>query len=130
MAVVTSATSANAGFHYVLLMDPDTFDPIAQYEAAAVDGVYRFAFSHVPAGSYVLLAGSDADNDFFICSPGEACGAYPTLGSQATLEITSDRTDLDFVTGFLQSISGAGAAAGNPAASGGVQRLRGKQLNP
>jgi serine protease len=83
----------------------------------------------VPAGSYVLLAGSDADNDFFICGTGEACGAYPTLGSEEPLEITSDRNDLDFVTGFFQSISGAGVGAGEvePAAR---LRLRSSRTNP
>jgi serine protease len=129
MAVVTSAASPNAGFHYVLLMDPETLDPVAQAEASAVDGSYDFAFSDVPAGSYMLFAGSDSDNDFLICGAGEACGAYPTLGSEATLEITNDRSDLDFVTGYLQSLSAADAGADEPAPRLALPRVRGRQLD-
>ena len=128
MAVVTTSAGANAGFHYVLLMDPETFDPLAQANVAAVDGRYEFELTNVPAGSYLLFAGSDADNDLFICGPGEGCGAWPTLGSQATLEITSDRSGLDFVTGFLQTLSGATASA-EPARRG-LPRLVNRRLAP
>jgi len=128
MAVVTASAGANAGFHYVLLMDPETFDPLAQANVAAVDGRYEFELTDVPAGSYLLFAGSDSDNDLFICGPGEGCGAYPTLGSQATLEVTGDRSDLDFVTGFLQTLGGASASAQLPTGPGGVPRVVKRRL--
>ena len=91
MAVLAGAGTANAGFHYVLVIDPETFDAVAQFDADAVDGEYAFALADVPSGSYLLYAGSDTDNDFFICGTGEACGAYPTLGSPELIEMNGDR---------------------------------------
>ncbi len=130
MAVVTAATSANAGFHYVLLMDPDTLASVAQFDVAADAGQYSFVFTHVQAGRYLLVAGTDSDNDFLICGTGEACGAFPTLGSMEVLEVTSDRSGLDFVTGFLQTLNGTAADGGADPRSGAFRRLHGKQLSP
>jgi serine protease len=40
MAVVSSASGANAGLHYVLLVDPTSLEPVAQIEVAASGGGY------------------------------------------------------------------------------------------
>jgi hypothetical protein len=45
------------------------------------------------------------------------------------LEVTSDRSGLDFVTGFLQTLSGSTADGGAGAAHGGFPRTHGKQLS-
>jgi serine protease len=106
VSVVMSAGSsdADAGYHYVLLLDPETLETVAQAETSAIGGQYVYELPDVPAGRYLLLAGSDPDNDLAICGGGEACGAYPTFGTPEIVEVTSDRTGLDFVTGFLQTI--------------------------
>jgi serine protease len=126
MAVLSGAPSANAGFHYVLVVDPVQLETVAQFDAAADEGDYAFALAQVPSGAYLLYAGSDSDNDFFICGTGEACGAYPTLGSPELIELTGDRSELDFVSGFLQTL-GSSAASGEPP-QGGLRRLRGRRL--
>jgi serine protease len=129
MSVLASAGTPDAGYHYVLVIDPNSFDTVAQVEAEAVAGEYSYDFSGVPSGNYLLYAGSDTDNDFLICGTGEACGAYPTLGSPELVEITADRSGLDFVSGFLQTLgttTGAGAGDGSPRE--GLRRLRGRQL--
>ena len=46
-----------------------------------------------------MIAGTDLDNDGYICQRGEACGGYPVLdavldGQQ--LQLTGNRSDLDF----------------------------------
>jgi serine protease len=112
MAVLSGAPSPDAGFHYVLVIDPDTFETVAQFDVTADGGEYEYALESVPGGSYLLYAGSDTDNDLFICGTGEACGAYPTLGTPDLVPLTGDRTDLDFVSGFLQTLGTLSAGDG------------------
>ncbi len=40
---------------------------------------YQFARPNLPEGDYEIWAGTDNDNDFFICDDGETCGAYQTM---------------------------------------------------
>ena len=103
------ADAADAGFHYVLLIDIQTDDTDDQVNVGAAGGLYPYAFSAVPSGEYVIVAGTDLDNDGFICDAGEACGAYPTLDFPTRLT-GEDRSGLDFVSGFETSLR-AGAAA-------------------
>ena len=51
------------------------------------------------------LAGGDADNDFLICDPGEACGAFPVL-DQTLLDISvrNNLSGLNFTTTFNTGI--------------------------
>jgi serine protease len=126
MSVVVAATGADAGYHYVILVDPETLDTVAQAETTPLDGVYTYQLEDVPSGSYLLYAGSDPDNDFLICGGSEACGAFPTLGTPETLEVTNDRSALDFVTGFQQTV-GAGSA-GDGQAKPGLRRIRTRAL--
>jgi serine protease len=128
MAVHSGTASPDAGFHYVLVVDPDTFDSVAQFDVAAVDGAYPYAFGAVPSGTYLLFAGSDTDNDFFICGTGEACGAYPTLGTPELIEVDGDLSGLDFITGFLQTLGSGAASAGDGPPPEGLRRLRGRRL--
>ena len=54
----------------------------------------------VAAGQYRIAAGTDSNNDNFLCDAGEACGFYRTLDSPDTIVVNSDQTDLDFTSGF------------------------------
>lgn len=128
MAVFSAATGADAGFHYVLVVDPETLDTVAQFDVAASDGQYEYDLASVPAGSYYLFAGSDPDNDSILCGTAEACGAYPTLGAPQLVEISGDRSSLDFVTGFLQTIDASAASAGPEQPRPSLRRLRPRQL--
>ena len=96
----TSTTSDDAGLHYIGVLDPDTLTRIAFGTAEASDGSYDYTVSNVPFGEYLIYAGTDFDNDAEICDPGEACGAYLSLDQPAPVLVDSDRTGLDFATGF------------------------------
>jgi serine protease len=96
----TSTTSDDAGLHYIGVFDPDTLTRIAFGTAEASDGSYDYTVSNVPFGEYLIYAGTDFDNDAEICDPGEACGAYLSLDQPAPVLVDSDRTGLDFATGF------------------------------
>jgi serine protease len=87
MRVTSPDLQADAGQHYVLLVDADSEETIAFQIVNAVDGEYRFSVTDVPSGRYRLYAGTDLDNDEFICDGGEACGAYPSLASPGLLSI-------------------------------------------
>jgi serine protease len=112
--------TANAGHQYILLLDAATMAPVAQVSGDALNGSYPFSFSGVAPGSYYLAAGTDANNDGFICDGGEACGAYPTLSDPAPITIAEDSSGLDFATGFDQAFSAPAAA---PALGTRIRRL-------
>lgn len=58
----------------------------------------------LPAGTYEIWAGTDNDNDFFICDAGEACGAWPAADSPAVITITEDRDDISFPSNYQISL--------------------------
>lgn len=120
------ATNADAGFHFILLYDPETLEPLNQMETGATAGAYPFAFADVPVGEYLLIGGTDSDNDGFICDGGEACAAYPTIDLFEPLVVRGDRTGLSLVTSFLPGLP-AGAALGG---SGAVPREGLRLLRP
>jgi len=46
-----------------------------------------FNFANVSAGRYFLIAGSDLDNDGFICGAAEACAYYPLTSDPEALDV-------------------------------------------
>ncbi len=117
----SSGSSANAGYHYVLLIDPDESDPYKrvkrQFNVAARNGVYDYTFNmkSEPNSRYFILAGTDFDNDGDICDNGEACGAFLTLDQLFYLEnIDADRHNLDFTTSFVIQLTQETSAVNTP----------------
>ena len=106
----SAAASTYAGYHYVLLLDPDTLDPVAQ-DAGAVSGDgFAYAFPGLPVGAtYVIFAGTDPNNDSFICDAGEACGAYISMDQPVVVTVTGDRSGLDFTTDISFSLPASAA---------------------
>ena len=97
--------TGDAGLHYVLLVNADTGEVEREVALDAESGEYPYRFTDVPAGNYQIVAGSDADNDFFICDAGEACGAWPVLDSQpAVIELGQDLNSMDFTSTFNTGI--------------------------
>ncbi len=111
-----SPVGGDLGPVYVLVYDGVSGDFIKQVRVAASGGTYRYSVTGLATNSVVVIAGTDYDNDGFICSRGEACGAYPVLGAQVTpIGLTGNRNDLDFVlapvgAGNAQTTAGAAAA--------------------
>ena len=95
----------DAGFHWVILIDPTTNNTFDDITATFNNGTYSYNFSGVPAGDYLLIAGTDSDNDFVLCDKGEACGGYPLLGQLGILSVVdTDLNNVDFTTGFNFSL--------------------------
>ncbi|RMF95626.1 MAG: serine protease [Gammaproteobacteria bacterium] len=116
MQVTANPISPDAGFLYILLLDPATGLSTAQVEASASNGQYRYSFSGVAAGDYEIIAGTDADNDFVICDPGEACGQYLNSDQPLTISVGGNLAGIDFPVGYVLSLSSqaAGPAAVPP----------------
>jgi serine protease len=102
MQVQTVTVTGNLGRLYVLLLDPDTLelDPALQTGVNVNNGRYIFTISNVPAGTYYLYAGSDPNNDSFICDDGEACGAYLTLAQPSIITVDRDLSGLEFTAQY------------------------------
>ena len=103
MQVIAQALNANAGYHYVLLLDAADYTVLNQWQGAAEGGRYQYQFSDVsfPAGrEYYLIGGTDLDNDMLLCDFGEACGVYFSSGDFRTIGVDDAHSGLDFTTGF------------------------------
>ena len=108
MQVNSVATSNNAGFHYIELIDMETMQLFDRVISSGSNGVYEFTFPGVPLGMYHIRAGSDLDNDE-VCETGDACGAYPTLDILSQhIVIDGSATSLnglDFNTGYIVNLA-------------------------
>jgi serine protease len=93
---VSGSAHADTGHLYVLLVDQTTGAVAAQVEANASGGVYTYEFPAVNKGTYQLIAGSDADNDLFICDAGESCGGYPALDQPGSIVLDGNISGVDF----------------------------------
>ena len=91
MQVQRQVVAADVGTVYVLALDPDTYETVDQ-AATDVRGGYAFDTPKLPGGSYVVAAGTDRDNDGYICDPGEACGIWPLLDSPGEVRVDGDQS--------------------------------------
>jgi serine protease len=96
----------DVGYLYMVLVDANSGINRGYREMVPSGGVYLFSFAGIPAGNYLLFAGTDMDNDIYFCNAGEACGTY----SNVPLQVNSNRTGIDFTVGF-NSYGSAGVGA-------------------
>jgi serine protease len=120
---VIAASQRGVGPLYILAINADdTSKAVAGATAQSTGANYAYSISNVKVPRVVIAAGTDLDNDGFICGPAEPCSAYPTLGSPTVLELTANRSRVDF---NLSSGSTNGAAlSANPNGPRGVARPR------
>jgi len=109
MIVGQTAVAGNAGFHYILLINPDTFEAVDQFEVPTPSGG-KYSYSlQAPAGTYILFAGTDSDSDYYIGDSGESSGAY--ISMDQPVEITLDQNvTYDFTTTFNINLPTASSA--------------------
>ncbi len=110
---VGGPTAGNVGTVFVLALDETTFNPVAEARTTAAKG-YSFSTTAIPPGKYFFVAGTDRDNDDFICDIEDACGYFPTPVTVLPNQVTSGIT---FVLGELNSPQNANEA---------VKHLQGK----
>lgn len=99
MRVGDPAAATDGGYHYFLLLDSDTYESVEQDEDPGVNGVYTFSFSGLFYNkTYSIYAGTDSNNDGYICDEGEACGAYLSLDNPMEFTVLDDMSGLVFTT--------------------------------
>ncbi|MFA7553454.1 MAG: S8 family serine peptidase [Spongiibacteraceae bacterium] len=105
MQVKTSSDlDADTGYLYILLLDADSYETIAQFSVDVIDGEYQYNFNHIPFGEYVIIAGSDIDNDFIICNLGESCGNYPTNDQPQRIIVDGNIENIDFLVSIMTDL--------------------------
>ncbi|MEM6709438.1 MAG: S8 family serine peptidase [Pseudomonadota bacterium] len=123
LQVQSANTAADAGLHFVILVDNDGMSNLPAAVVQAQNGEYRFTILNVPPGQYRVFAGTDSDDDNFLCDDGEACGSFRTLDDPETLVVNDDVTAVDFVSEYrlsLQSLSGAQRVGASASSGGGI----------
>ncbi len=113
----------DAGLHYILLVNPETWESVQQAQVNAANGRYDFRFNNVRAGNYIVVAGSDINNDNFICDIGEACGAYLVVRNPSPITVNGNMTLAEFGTGFNVSFLSK-AALGDSLPVSGIPRIQ------
>ena len=112
---------ADAGLFYVIAVRDDGSSQGNAAVVAASNGEYRWALNDLPAGSYRIVAGSDMDDDNFLCDAGESCGAYRTLDAAERItvdpSVDPEITDIDFVSEFRAVITTQATSTGADAAA-------------
>lgn len=97
-------TSAELAFipQYVLLVDPDSMETLNWSLAElAADGSQPFRIENVPPGNYLLISGSDANNDFMVCDAGESCGYFQDGPEIVPIQVFDQDIDgLDLTSGY------------------------------
>jgi serine protease len=114
---------ADAGQQYVLLLEPQTEDTLDVAEVRALGERVPYRFDEVDFGDYLLAAGTDMNNDGYICDDGEACGAWPVESRLEVVTVDGERTGLDFSTSYRTSLQSA-ATTGQDRGSRGLRRPR------
>ena len=112
MQVSNVNVPADTGFQYILLIDPVTGDVLDDYPTSAINGRYSYSFDQVPAGTYLIVSGSDSNNNSFICDAGESCGAYLTLEQPSEIDVNADQSLGDFPSAYITGFSALAAESG------------------
>ncbi|MEM1432970.1 MAG: S8 family serine peptidase [Pseudomonadota bacterium] len=111
MQVLSANTAADAGLHFVILVDSDGSTELPAAVVSARNGEYSFTLRDVPPGQYRVFGGTDSDDDNFLCDDGEACGSFRTLDAPETLTVNGDIDGVDFLSEYRLSIESLSNAA-------------------
>ncbi len=117
MSVGGGGFGGNVGHVYIVVIDPNTGETVFGTETDFAAGNFPYLMSGVPAAEYLIVAGTDYDNDGFICDEGEVCGEYLTRDQPIVVTVDRDLSGLDFLVNYeaqvgpLDSVEAAAADA-------------------
>ena len=75
---VSAVGDGNVGTVFVLVLNPQSFATVGGVETSVGQG-YTFAIPAIPPEVYVVVAGTDRDDNGVICEEEDACGLYQDL---------------------------------------------------
>jgi serine protease len=120
---------------YVLIIDADSVNGTIiaeQVIKAPSGGVYNYSITlsgtsnAPPAKNIQVFAGTDLDNDGYICARGEGCGAYPIVDTSVeTLPLTRNYTGIDFSAAPYGGIGVASVGSDSNQNTSGIRRKNG-----
>lgn len=117
-------TGTGVGIVYILLYDP-LLDEVIDQSTPINNGTdYPFRFAGVPAGNYEIRAGTDTDNDLFICDGGEACGAWLTIDQPIGIDVKGNLDNLNFPVEYQVSLPTINSV-GQSSVTEGIRRTAG-----
>lgn len=113
--VQVGASTVSPDTVFVLLVDPMTLDTRYQQQTN-LGGNFAFAMSNVAPGEYLLVAGTDRNNDDVLGDAGELFGAYPSLDTPQIVTIVAGQNvgNLDFSLQELATVQTLGGSASSP----------------
>jgi len=100
MEVAAPGGEPDAGRQYILLVDAATDQALTQVDVLADGSSVAYEFENIPSGEYLVISGTDLNNDRFICDPAEACGAYPVENAPETIVVDGAETGVDFLVAY------------------------------
>jgi serine protease len=108
ISMQVGASTPVADTIFVLLIDPTTLASRFQTETVAGSN-FNFNFATIPAGDYLLVAGTDRDNDGLLGDEGELFGAWPDLDDPKVVTVRggSNLGQLDFSMQDLEQLQSA-----------------------
>ena len=104
---VGGETLGNVGTVFVLVVD-EAFETVSETATSRAEN-YAFTFPETPPGTYTIVAGTDRDDDSFICDLEDACGSFP---EPVTVTAGEERSGIEILVGDLVSPQRAKAAPG------------------
>lgn len=133
MRVGSPAAAGNLGTQYVLLIDSVTGTTAEGLGVqVGANGEYAFALPPILPNDYFVLVGSDLDNDYIVCDPGESCGAYSSLDQPSRIQLRNSNITLPTFAvvpdvGLLGSSTPAVTISGKAGARGGGRERQRRQ---
>ena len=124
MEVAVASGEPDAGMQYILLVDAATDEVLTQVEVLADRSAVEYEFDGLPSGEYLVISGTDLNNDGFICDPAEACGAYPVENTPETIVVDGAETEKDFLVAYRVGVPIATGSKGTSKAVRPEQRRR------
>lgn len=104
MEVADDISPPDVGVVFVLLVDSETRETIKQTDTTQADA-FSYQIEGVMKGSYLLIAGTDVNDNGLICEPEDFCGAYPVLNAPSPIDVNQGDTitDLNFQLTLMDS---------------------------
>jgi serine protease len=89
---------------FVLLVNTDTLETVAQAEATPASG-FGYRLPTVTAGTYFLVAGTDRDGDDIVGEDEDLFGIWPTMDTPQPLTVSAGQSlsNIDFPVGPVTS---------------------------
>jgi serine protease len=98
---VQSSSGGDVGQVYVLVVESATNQSVSQATVGFSDAYSFQTPQDIPAGTYFVVAGTDRNNDGYICDSGEACGLYPLIDNPTHFDLNGNVTGIDFSVDYI-----------------------------